>query len=58
MDSKSQNKVSRREIIKKAAKTGAFVLPTMTTFEVKDLKAEVSGINRFPNEPQKPALGR
>jgi hypothetical protein len=56
MESKDKKTVNRREVIKKAAKTGAFILPTIITFEVQDLHAQASGGNGFPSEPNKPAV--
>ncbi|MHB9030795.1 MAG: hypothetical protein ACYC9O_18660 [Candidatus Latescibacterota bacterium] len=39
---------SRRDILKKAGKTSAFVLPTIATFAMTDLKVAASG-SRPPN---------
>ncbi len=47
--------INRREVIKKTAKTGAFILPTMLSFTVSELHAASSGANPFPDEPEKPA---
>ncbi|MCE5249775.1 hypothetical protein LLG96_06095 [bacterium] len=58
MESGNRKTVNRREIIKKATKTGVFIIPTMMTFDVQDLHAKASGENSFPTEPQKPAASK
>ena len=56
MSTDKEKTVKRRELIKKAVKTGAFVLPTIATYKVQDLHAQASGGNAFPIEPKKPAV--
>ena len=38
-----RNTFSRREILKKAKKSAAFVVPTVVTFKLSELKAQTSG---------------
>ncbi len=54
MSSGNEKAINRRDLIKKAAKTGAFVLPTMVSYKVTELHAEASG--GFPTEPKKPTF--
>lgn len=42
---------SRRELLKKAGKITAFVVPTILTFEVADLAVAASGQNERPGTP-------
>ncbi|MHB9027322.1 MAG: hypothetical protein ACYC9O_00985 [Candidatus Latescibacterota bacterium] len=48
---RTDEKVTRREILRK---TGKFVIPTLVTFHITDLKAQVSGEVRTLGRPQGP----
>ena len=51
-DSSNIPKKSRRDIIKKAAVATAFILPSMTSVNVQELKAKASAcFDPYPNAP-------
>jgi hypothetical protein len=52
MEEKEQgiDKTSRRELLKKARTAAVFVIPTILTFNVKDLHASASSIPSVPTD--------
>ena len=45
---------SRRDVIKNMAKVTTFIIPTLVTFKVSELKANVSGGDFLRKEPGTP----
>jgi len=45
---------SRRDVLKNMGKATTFIIPTLVTFKMSELKAQTSGATTFRDEPGNP----